>query len=43
MGVFLESGTPEENNAIAKVARVQPPVASIEQLKKEGLTFAAKI
>ncbi|KAE9465564.1 hypothetical protein C3L33_02537, partial [Rhododendron williamsianum] len=43
VGVFLESGTPEENKAIAKVARVQPPAESLDQLAKEGLTFACKI
>lgn len=43
VGAFLESGTPEENKAIAKVARVQPPVESLEQLKAEGLAFASKI
>ncbi|KAK6126407.1 hypothetical protein DH2020_039857 [Rehmannia glutinosa] len=40
VGAFLESGTPEENKAIAKVARVQPPVESLDQLATEGLTFA---
>ncbi|GAA0141409.1 oxidoreductase [Lithospermum erythrorhizon] len=43
VGVFLESGTPEENKAIAKVAKVQPPASSLEQLAKEGLTFASRI
>lgn len=43
VGVFLESGTPEENKAIAKVARVQPPAESLDQLSKEGLAFAFKI
>ncbi|GFY97809.1 monodehydroascorbate reductase 1 [Actinidia rufa] len=43
VGAFLESGTPEENKAIAKVARVQPPAESLDQLAKEGLTFACKI
>ncbi|KAL9153459.1 hypothetical protein ABFS82_10G050100 [Erythranthe guttata] len=43
VGVFLESGTPEENKAIAKVARVQPPVDSLESLAAEGLAFASKI
>ncbi|KAK4762134.1 hypothetical protein SAY87_030018 [Trapa incisa] len=43
VGAFLENGTPEENKAIAKVARVQPPVESLEQLKAEGLAFASKI
>ncbi|CAA0829671.1 Probable monodehydroascorbate reductase-cytoplasmic isoform 4 [Striga hermonthica] len=40
VGAFLESGTPEENKAIAKVARVQPPAASLDQLAAEGLAFA---
>ncbi|KAM0939685.1 putative monodehydroascorbate reductase (NADH) [Dioscorea sansibarensis] len=43
VGAFLESGTPEENQAIAKVARVQPAVEDLEQLKNEGLAFASKI
>lgn len=43
VGAFLESGTPEENKAIAKVAKAQPPAESLDVLAKEGLTFAAKI
>ncbi|PIN03475.1 Monodehydroascorbate reductase (NADH) [Handroanthus impetiginosus] len=43
IGAFLESGTPEENKAIAKVARVQPQVDSLDQLATEGLSFATKI
>lgn len=43
IGVFLESGTAEENSAIAKLARVQPPVDNLDQLAKEGIAFAAKI
>lgn len=43
VGVFLENGTPEENKAIAKLARVQPLVESKEVLIKEGLAFASKI
>ncbi|KAJ7971519.1 Monodehydroascorbate reductase [Quillaja saponaria] len=43
VGAFLESGTPDENKAIAKVARVQPPVENLDQLAKEGLSFASKI
>ncbi|KAK6126318.1 hypothetical protein DH2020_039963 [Rehmannia glutinosa] len=43
VGAFLESGTPEENKAIAKVARVQPPVESLDQLATEGLTFATEM
>uniref|UniRef100_A0A1D1Y3E5 monodehydroascorbate reductase (NADH) n=1 Tax=Anthurium amnicola TaxID=1678845 RepID=A0A1D1Y3E5_9ARAE len=43
VGAFLEAGTPDENKAIAKVVRVQPPVESLDQLTKEGLGFACKI
>ncbi|XP_051131734.1 monodehydroascorbate reductase-like [Andrographis paniculata] len=43
VGAFLESGSPEENQAIAKVARVQPPAGSLDQLLNEGLAFASKI
>ncbi|KAA8518604.1 hypothetical protein F0562_016078 [Nyssa sinensis] len=43
VGAFLENGTPEENKAIAKVARVQPLAESLDILAKEGLTFACKI
>ncbi|CAN6577460.1 unnamed protein product [Malus baccata var. baccata] len=37
IGAFLEGGTPEENKAIAKVAKAQPPVASLDQLATEGV------
>jgi len=43
IGAFLESGTPEENKAIAKMARAQPPALSLEELAKEGINFATKI
>jgi monodehydroascorbate reductase (NADH) len=43
VGVFLENGTPDENKAIAKVARAQPPAASLDQLAQDGLSFASKI
>ncbi|KAM7464269.1 hypothetical protein LguiA_032390 [Lonicera macranthoides] len=43
VGAFLEGGTPEENSAIAKLARVQPPADSLDQLAKDGLTFACNI
>nr|KJB81896.1 hypothetical protein B456_013G166500 [Gossypium raimondii] len=42
VGAFLEGGTPEENKAIAKVSRLNPPVENLDQLKKEGLSFASK-
>ncbi|MQL98477.1 hypothetical protein Taro_031184 [Colocasia esculenta] len=43
VGAFLESGTPDENKAIAHVAKVQPAVQSLDQLASEGITFASKI
>ena len=43
VGAFLESGNPEENKAIAKVAKVQPPADSLDKLASEGLTFASKV
>ncbi|XP_010456382.1 PREDICTED: monodehydroascorbate reductase 2-like, partial [Camelina sativa] len=43
VGAFVEGGTPEENQAIAKVARAQPSVESLDVLAKEGLSFATKI
>ncbi|ONM20881.1 monodehydroascorbate reductase homolog1 [Zea mays] len=43
LGAFLEGGSPDENKVIAKVAKTQPPVANLEELKKDGLQFASKI
>nr|QJX14775.1 monodehydroascorbate reductase [Deschampsia antarctica]6KRT_A Chain A, monodehydroascorbate reductase [Deschampsia antarctica]6KRT_B Chain B, monodehydroascorbate reductase [Deschampsia antarctica] len=43
VGAFLEGGSGDENGLIAKVARAQPPVSSIEELKQDGLLFASKI
>lgn len=43
VGTFLEGGTAEENQAIAKVARLQPAVTNLEALTNEGLSFACKI
>ncbi|MCO5612660.1 hypothetical protein L7F22_066929 [Adiantum nelumboides] len=43
VGTFLESGSPEENKAIAKVARMQPTITSKEALLAAGLEFASKI
>ncbi|KAL2502996.1 putative monodehydroascorbate reductase [Forsythia ovata] len=37
VGAFLESGTPEENKAIAKVARVQPLAQNLDQLATEEM------
>ncbi|KAG0495135.1 hypothetical protein HPP92_006129 [Vanilla planifolia] len=41
VGAFLEGGSPEENKAIAKIARLQPQAPELEQLKNEGLSFAS--
>lgn len=43
VGAFLEGGAPEENQAIAKVAKTQPSASSLEVLATEGLEFASKI
>ncbi|KAI4365647.1 hypothetical protein MLD38_021613 [Melastoma candidum] len=43
VGAFLEGGSPEENKAIAKIAKLQPQVETVEQLKAKGLDFAMKI
>ena len=43
VGAFLEGGTPEENKAIATVARVQPAVQNLDELAKKGLSFASSI
>ncbi|KAG6495788.1 hypothetical protein ZIOFF_043616 [Zingiber officinale] len=43
VGAFLESGSPEENKLIAKVAKLQPPVQDLEQLREDGLTFASNV
>ncbi|XP_074558338.1 monodehydroascorbate reductase 3, cytosolic-like [Curcuma longa] len=43
VGAFLESGSPEENKLIAKVAKLQPPVQDLEQLRVDGLTFASNV
>lgn len=43
VGVFLENGTNEENMAIARLARLQPPVENVEKLANEGLNFATSL
>ncbi|KAK3124110.1 hypothetical protein QOZ80_8AG0640570 [Eleusine coracana subsp. coracana] len=43
VGVFLEGGSADEYQAIARVARTQPPVVDVEVLRKDGLEFATKI
>ncbi|XP_031275680.1 uncharacterized protein LOC116134132 [Pistacia vera] len=41
-GTFLQNGTPEESEAMAEVARVQPQVSNLNELKEQGLSFARK-
>ncbi|KAE8666292.1 Monodehydroascorbate reductase [Hibiscus syriacus] len=43
VGAFLEGSTLEENQEIAKVAKLQPNVENLDVLTKEGLSFACKI
>lgn len=43
VGAFLEGGSPEENKAIAKAARLQPEVTSIEEMGAKGLAFALSV
>jgi len=43
IGAFLEGGSPDENKALAKVAKVRPAVSDVEQLKTEGIAYASKI
>ncbi|KAL8104886.1 hypothetical protein AgCh_028888 [Apium graveolens] len=39
----IAGGFPEENKAIAKVAKVQPAADNLDILAKEGLKFVSKI
>ncbi|XP_050368159.1 monodehydroascorbate reductase, seedling isozyme-like [Argentina anserina] len=44
VGVFLEGGTTEENEAIAQIARIQPPADKyLDRLRKGGYFFACKL
>lgn len=43
VGAFMEGGTGEEYKALATVARVRPVAESLDELKKQGILFAAKI
>lgn len=43
IGAFLEGGNPDENKAIAKAAREQPVVESVEVLAKDGLSFVSNM
>lgn len=39
-GIFLESGSPEEQAAAQKLAREQPDAASVADLESKGISFA---
>lgn len=43
VGAFLESGSPEENNLIKKIAAERPSAPPSDELEKLGLAFASKI
>ena len=43
VGAFLESGSPEENATLKKLALKEPAAPSIADLSKQGLEFAAKL
>lgn len=43
VGAFLESGSPEENASLKKLALEEPPAPPTEHLAAEGLQFAAKL
>lgn len=43
VGTMLESGTPEEFEAIKAVAKAQPPAPPAEELISKGLQFAFDI
>ncbi|KAF2588973.1 hypothetical protein F2Q70_00040806 [Brassica cretica] len=43
VGAFMEGGSGDENKALAKVAKARPAAESLDDLTKEGISFAAKI
>ena len=43
VGAFLESGSPEENASLKKLALEEPAAPSTEDLAKQGLQFAATL
>ena len=40
VGVFLESGSPEEQEAAKKLAREQPTAPPLPELEQKGMSFA---
>ncbi|GLT33239.1 hypothetical protein SLA2020_078430 [Shorea laevis] len=43
VGCFLEGGTKEEYEAIAKATRLKPAIEDLAELEKQGLSFALKV
>lgn len=43
VGAFMEGGSGDENKALAKVAKARPSAESLDELVKQGISFAAKI
>ena len=43
VGGFLESGSPEENSALKKLAEKTPEAPSTEELASQGIAFASKL
>ncbi|KAK3014139.1 hypothetical protein RJ639_008480 [Escallonia herrerae] len=43
VGSFLEGGTKEEYEAIAKATRLKPPVEDLAELERQGLGFALTV
>lgn len=43
VGAFLEGGTKEEYEAVAKATRLKPPVEDLAELERQGLGFALAV
>lgn len=43
VGAFLEGGTKEEYEAIAKATRLRPAIEDLEELERQGLGFAVTV
>jgi len=43
VGGFMESGSPEQNNALKQVAIKMPEAPSKEELSSQGIDFAMKL
>ena len=43
VGAFLEGGTKEEYEAVAKATRFRPAIEDLTELERQGLTFAVTV